>query len=48
MYSLDNRRLWSFQQAGVPVPYKMATPSEIANELWKFTTPNGGTAIRIR
>ena len=48
LFSLDNRRLWSFQQAEVPVPYRMATPQEAAGEAWKFTTQNGGTSIRVR
>jgi len=48
MFTLDNRRLWSFQQAEVPIPYRMATPQEAAAEAWKFTTPNGGTSIRVR
>ena len=48
MFTLDNRRLWSFQQAEVPVPYRMATPQEAAAEAWKFTTPNGGNSIRVR
>ncbi len=47
-FSLDNRRLWSFQQAGVPVPYRMATSEEAAAEAWKFTTTNGGNSIRVR
>ena len=48
LFSLDNRRLWSFQQAEVPVPYRMATPQEAAGEAWKFTTQSGGTSIRVR
>jgi len=48
LFSLDNRRLWSFKQAEVPVPYRMATPEEAAAEAWKFTTKNGGTSIRVR
>jgi hypothetical protein len=49
LYTLDNRRLEAFQRAGVNVPYRMATPKEIAKE-WprKFTTKNNGTRIRIR
>ncbi len=49
MFSLDNRRLIAFQEAGVPVPYRMATPREI-NRLWDehFTTLNGGTSIQLR
>lgn len=48
LFTLDNRRLWSFQQAETPVPFRMATPQEVANEAWKFTTQNGGTSIRVR
>ncbi len=48
IYTLDNRRLAAFQQAGVDVPYRLATPQEIANEGWKFTTTNDGTSILIR
>jgi hypothetical protein len=48
LFTLDNRRLWSFQQAELPVPYRMATPQEAAAEAWKFTTENGGTSIRVR
>ena len=48
LFTLDNRRLWSFQQAETPVPFRMATPQEIADEAWKFTTQNGGTSIRVR
>ena len=29
LHSLDNRRLYAFKQAGVPVPYVMATPEEV-------------------
>lgn len=47
-FSLDNRRLVAFQQAGVDVPYRLATPAEIAAEAWKLTTTNGGTSIQIR
>ncbi len=49
MFSLDNRRLVAFQEAGVPVPYRMATSREIRN-LWTehFTTQNGGTSIQMR
>jgi hypothetical protein len=30
LFTLDNRRLWSFQQAEVPVPFRMATSQERA------------------
>jgi len=47
-FTLDNRRLEAFRRAGVPIPYRMATPEEAAEEQWKFTTRNGGTSIRVR
>jgi hypothetical protein len=46
--TLDNRRLVAFQQAGVDVPYRLATAEEIAAQAWKVTTTNGGTSITIR
>ena len=48
LFTLDNRRLEAFRRAGVHVPVRMATPQEIAEEAWKFTTPNDGESIRIR
>lgn len=48
LFTLDNRRLEAFRRAGVDVPYVMATPDEIADEAWKFTTRNGGVSVRVR
>ncbi len=48
IFTLDNRRLHAFQEAGVDIRYRLATATEIADEGWKFTTTNGGTSIRIR
>ena len=48
LFSLDNRRLFAFQQAGVKIRTVPATASEIANEAFKFTSKNGGTSIRVR
>ena len=49
LYSLDNRRLYCAQQAGVKVKYRYATQAEIKKELpRKFTTKNNGKRIRIR
>jgi len=48
LYTLDNRRLWAFQQAGVEVPYRMATADEVAAEAFKFTTSNQGASVRVR
>jgi hypothetical protein len=49
LYTLDNRRLVAFGDAGVAVPYRMASASEIARE-WdtKFTTKTGGLSIQLR
>jgi len=46
LYSLDNRRLFAGQYAGVKLPYRMATPAEIAarNQTQVFD----GTSIMIR
>jgi hypothetical protein len=48
LYTLDNRRLLAFQQAGIKMPYRMATPAEAAKDAFKFTTKNDGTSIVIR
>ena len=47
IFTLDNRRLHAFQEAGLPVHYEKldAIPKR---ELFKFTTTNQGTSIRIR
>jgi RHS repeat-associated protein len=48
LFTLDNRRLYAFQQAGIPISTQPATSSEIQNESYKFTTNNGGISIRVR
>lgn len=48
VFSLDNRRLYAAQQAGVRIKTVGATKSEIMREAWKFTTKNGGSSIRVR
>lgn len=49
IHTLDNRRLAAFQRAGIKIPYRFATPREIANELTrKSSTKNGGTSIEVR
>ncbi|MCB9059858.1 MAG: hypothetical protein H6627_14930 [Calditrichae bacterium] len=47
IYTLDNRRLYVFQQAGVRIRYQKldAIPK---NENFKFTTTNQGTSVSIR
>jgi hypothetical protein len=48
LFTLDNRRLIAFQDAGVQVPFRMATASEITKDAFKFTSQNGGTSIQLR
>jgi hypothetical protein len=49
LYTLDNRRLVTFQKADLSdIPYRMATPEEEAAESWKFDTKTNGASIRIR
>ncbi|WP_444921818.1 hypothetical protein ACJJID_05460 [Microbulbifer sp. CnH-101-G] len=48
IYSLDNRRLKAFQEAAKPIRITPATPSEIVEGSFKFTSKNDGTTIRIR
>jgi hypothetical protein len=47
IFTLDNRRLYSFEQAGIKIPYQKldAVPKR---ELFKFSTTNEGTSIIIR
>lgn len=40
LYTLDNRRLLGFASANRPVPYRMATESELAEELGRKLTTN--------
>ena len=47
-FTLDNRRLKAFQEAGVPIRTTPATAAEVVTEAWKFTTKNEGTSIRVR
>ena len=49
LYALDNRRLWAFREAGVPVPYRKATPDEVRKEVpRKFNPSDDGRTIRVR
>ena len=47
-YTLDNRRLEAFRRAGVPIPWRLATPEEVEEDAFKFTTKNGGISVRVR
>jgi len=48
LYSLDNRRLFAGQFADAELPFRWATPEEVADESWKFTSSNGGIGITMR
>ncbi len=48
LFTLDNRRLEAFRRAGVVIPWRMATPEQLAAEAWKFTTINQGISVRVR
>ncbi|MFF3755870.1 RHS repeat domain-containing protein [Streptomyces sp. NPDC002185] len=47
-YTLDNRRLYVFQEAGIPVNFQRATAQEVSSQGWKMTTQNDGVSIRVR
>jgi hypothetical protein len=48
LFTLDNRRLYVFQQLGLPIKTIPATMQEIQDESFKFTTSNGGASVRVR
>lgn len=49
LWTLDHRRLASFRLAELEsVPFKWASPDEIAGQMWKMTTKNGGTSIKLK
>ena len=47
IYTLDNRRLYAFQQAGLDIPFRKLD-SIPSSQLFKFTTQNQGTSTNIR
>lgn len=46
LFSLDNRRLFAGQYAGAELPYRIATPAEIARRGMSYV--DGGRSIKIR
>ncbi len=49
LWTLDNRRLWAAKQAGVPIPFRWATASEIEGDILnKGTTVTSGQSIEVR
>jgi hypothetical protein len=47
VYTLDNRRLYAHQQAGVPVEYQKLDQIP-KRQRFKFSTDNDGTSIQVR
>lgn len=47
IFTLDNRRLYSFEQAGIEIPYQKLEVIP-KRELFKFNTMNDGTSVIIR
>jgi hypothetical protein len=49
IYSLDNRRLYAFKQAGIDPPQVWAPNDLVQKQIgWKMTTKSNGTSIRLR
>ena len=49
MWTLDHRRLGAFKQAGLDeIPIQWATQEEVTSQMWKMTTKNGGTSIKLK
>ncbi|RQR70883.1 type IV secretion protein Rhs, partial [Burkholderia sp. Bp9012] len=48
LWTLDHRRLAAFKLARKCMPYQMASKDEIDNQMWKMSTKNGGTSIRLK
>ena len=48
LFTLDNRRLFVAQQAGVPIRTVAATPMEVILEAYKFSTINEGVSVIVR
>ncbi len=49
IWTLDHRRLASFKGAELDsIPVKWATSQEVADQMWKMTTKNGGISIKLK
>ena len=48
LYTLDNRRLYEFQKAGLTdIPYEFEDENNVASQRWKFSTQNQGRRLNI-
>ena len=49
IWTLDHRRLAAYKLSGLEtVPVEWASPSKVADNLWKMSTKNGGSSIRLK
>jgi len=49
IWTLDHRRLGAFKLSGLQeAPVNWATPKEVKNQMWKMTTKNGGTSVKLK
>jgi hypothetical protein len=49
IWTLDHRRLAAFRLSGLnEVPINWVSPSQAQSQMWKMTTTNGGSAIRLK
>ncbi|MPS66738.1 MAG: hypothetical protein DI622_09560 [Chryseobacterium sp.] len=49
IWTLDHRRLGAFKLSGLnEAPINWASKQEVKNQMWKMTTQNGGTSIKLK
>ncbi|MHC1723777.1 MAG: hypothetical protein AB9836_11320 [Aminipila sp.] len=49
IWTLDHRRLAGFKGAELEsIPVQWANPQEVEDQMWKKTTNNGGTSIKLK
>ncbi|WP_336704348.1 DUF6443 domain-containing protein [Chryseobacterium indologenes] len=49
VWTLDHRRLGAFKLSGLnEAPINWATAKEVKNQMWKMTTKNGGTSVKLK
>ncbi len=47
-YTLDNRRLKAFQDAGIKIRTRLVTELEAKKESWRFTSKTDGKDVKVR
>ncbi|WP_421829164.1 RHS repeat domain-containing protein [Larkinella sp.] len=49
IWTLDHRRLGAFRLSGLEkAPVQWASPAQVQNQMWKMTTKNGGTSVKLK